>query len=110
MNSCRGCGGTGIDASVPPRAAQAACLEIVMRGTTRNVVRIEVAGRLDRGRMRFTGPLTSVIEHVEQREHAGYQIVQGEKPDPALACQWCNGYGSPDGQLTVRALEKLSEA
>lgn len=109
MNACRGCGGTGIDAAVSPRAAQAASLEIAMRRTTGNVVRISIDGRVDRGRMRFTGPLTLVIEHVEQREHAGYQIMQGEKPDPALACQWCNGYGSPDGQLTVRALEKLAD-
>lgn len=107
MNACRGCGGTGIDASVPPRAAQAACLPIVMRASTRNVVRIEVTSRLDRGRLRFAGPLALVIEHVEQREHAGYRIVTGEKPEPALACQWCNGYGTPAGQLTVRALEKL---
>lgn len=117
MDVCRGCGGTGIDAGVTPRAAQAASMSILMRrttglitgGGTSNVCRINVSAESERGRMRFAGPLMLVHQHVEERLKNGYEIVDGERPDPALACQWCNGYGSPEGQLTVHALQKLAE-
>lgn len=117
VSICRGCGGTGIDASVSPRAAQAASVPVLMRrdtgvidyGGTSNVARIAVAGSVDQGRMKYYGPLVKVCEHIDRRLRDGYVIVSGDRPDQALACRWCNGHGTPDGQLTVHALENLSQ-
>lgn len=108
MSICRGCGGTGIDASVSPRAAQMAQERIIMRrpdgsGAT---VRIMVSAEHRKVKLHFSGPLTLVIDHIAQREHDGYRIAGGDTPDRSLACEWCNGYGDPDGQLTAHALEQ----
>lgn len=110
---CRGCAGTGIGTHVSPREAQVAQTPIIMRREPdAPAVRLVVQAEASKARMFFSGPIARVLEEIELRKLAGYQfdLTECVEPDPAHACDWCNGHGTAEGVLTLHTMMEAVRA